>query len=130
MAIIFVLIFIIGIFFGSFSTLALYRIPLKMNITHERSFCPNCNHKLGALDLVPLLSYVFLGGKCRYCKEKISPRYFCIELLFGMIAILFFGLVLKISGGIDVFSLFYFLGVMIIFEVLFLFIGVLLKKKM
>ena len=57
------IIFIIGTFFGSFFTLAVYRLPLKKNITHERSFCPNCNHGLEAIDLVPIFSYIFLGGK-------------------------------------------------------------------
>ena len=66
--------FIIGATLGSFYTLAVYRIPLNKDITHERSFCPNCNHRLEFLDLIPILSYIFLGGKCRYCHEKIRPR--------------------------------------------------------
>jgi len=82
-AIVYVLIFILGAFFGSFYTLATYRIPKKQDITHTRSYCPNCNHKLGFFDLFPILSYIVLGGKCRYCKKKISPRYLIIELLSG-----------------------------------------------
>ena len=82
--IIYVLIFIIGIVFGSFYTLAVYRIPKKQDITHTRSYCPKCNHKLSFLDLIPVFSYIFLGGKCRYCKEKIRPRYFIIELISGI----------------------------------------------
>ena len=84
------LIFIIGTLFGSFATLAVYRLPLKKDIIKERSFCPNCGHKLGFFDLIPILSYVFLGGKCRYCKEKIRPRYFIIEVLSGFIAVLLY----------------------------------------
>ena len=84
-----IIIFIIGALIGSFCTLATYRIPRGKDITHERSFCPNCGHKLGFWDLIPLLSYVFLGGKCRYCKEKISPRYFLIELFSGVTILLF-----------------------------------------
>jgi len=72
-----------GIFFGSFYTLAVYRIPKKQDITHTHSYCPNCNHKLGILDLVPVFSYLFLGAKCRYCKQKIRPRYFILEILSG-----------------------------------------------
>ena len=78
-AILYFLIFAMGTVFGSFSTLAIYRIPLKKNITTERSFCPNCNHKLAFFDLIPVLSYIFLGGKCRYCGKKIKPTYYYIS---------------------------------------------------
>lgn len=87
--ILYILIFCIGALFGSFFTLAVYRIPLGKDITHERSFCPNCNHKLGFLDLIPILSYLFLGGKCRYCKQKIRPRYFLLEIMSGIVFVLF-----------------------------------------
>lgn len=80
----YLLIFFMGTLFGSFLTLASYRIPLNQDITHKRSYCPNCNHRLEFLDLIPLWSYIFLGGKCRYCKKKISSRYFIIELLAGI----------------------------------------------
>lgn len=83
-----IMMFIMGAFFGSFFTLAVYRLPLKKNITYERSFCPNCNHKLGAFDLVPVFSYIFLGGKCRYCKEKIKIRYLLLEVLSGLVFVL------------------------------------------
>lgn len=83
-ALISVMIFFIGAVFGSFFTLATYRIPLKKDITHERSFCTKCNHRLEFLDLIPILSYIFLGGKCRYCKEKISPRYIIYEVFSGL----------------------------------------------
>ena len=79
----YILIFIMGTLFGSFYTLAVYRIPKKQDITHTHSYCPKCNHKLGILDLIPVLSYIALGGKCRYCKEKIRPRYFILEILSG-----------------------------------------------
>lgn len=78
------IIFCMGTVFGSFLTLATYRIPLNQDITHKRSYCPNCNHKLSFIDMIPLASYIFLGAKCRYCKKKISPRYFLIELLTGI----------------------------------------------
>ena len=80
----YIIIFIIGILFGSFLTLATHRIPLNQDITHKRSYCPKCNHKLTFLDMIPILSYIFLGGKCRYCKAKINPRYFIIEILCGI----------------------------------------------
>lgn len=84
-----ILIFIMGAYFGSFYTLAVYRLPLRLDITHKHSFCPNCNHKLGILDLVPIFSYVILGGKCRYCKKKIKPRYCILECLSGLTFVLF-----------------------------------------
>ena len=94
--ILYILLFCIGATFGSFFTLAVYRIPIKQDITHTRSYCPKCNHKLTFLDMIPVLSYVFLGGKCRYCKEKIRPRYLLLELLSG-ITFVIFGLSIKLS---------------------------------
>lgn len=87
--VLYILIFCIGTLFGSFFTLAVYRIPIGKDITHERSFCPNCNHKLSFLDMIPILSYIFLGGKCRYCKQKIRPRYLLLEIFSGMVFVLF-----------------------------------------
>src|SRR5574344_365354 len=93
---IYIILFITGTVFGSFLTLATYRIPLNQDITHKHSYCPKCNHLLSFLDLIPLLSYIFLGGKCRYCKAKISPRYFLIELSSG-ISFVLLGLALNFN---------------------------------
>ena len=87
--ILYLLIFCIGTVFGSFFTLAVYRIPLRQDITHTRSYCPKCNHKLSFWDMIPILSYMFLGGKCRYCKDKIRPRYLLLEVLSGLVFVLF-----------------------------------------
>lgn len=92
--------YIIGVVLGSFFTLATYRIPLKQDILYTRSYCPKCNNKLKFLDLIPILSYMFLGGKCRYCKEKISPRYIIIEFFSGLFYLLF-----VVSLKIDVFNI-------------------------
>ena len=86
---IYIYIFITGIVFGSFFTLAVYRIPRGEDITHTRSYCPHCNHKLSFWDMIPLFSYIFLRGRCRYCKEKIRPRYFILELCSGLVFGLF-----------------------------------------
>ena len=107
-------IFIIGTLFGSFFTLAVYRIPLRKNITHEHSFCPNCNHKLSFLDLIPILSYIFLGGKCRYCKQKIRPRYLLLEILSGIAFVLF-----AISIKLSIFSCTLDLAVYLVFGLLY-----------
>lgn len=82
------IIFIIGTLFGSFYTLAVYRIPKRQDIVHTHSYCPNCNHKLGLLDLFPIFSYILLGGKCRYCKNKIRPRYLILEMLSGVLFVI------------------------------------------
>lgn len=87
--ILYILVLCIGTLFGSFFTLAVYRIPIGQDITHTRSYCPNCNHKLTFWDMIPILSYTFLGGKCRYCKEKIRTRYILLEIMSGLVFVLF-----------------------------------------
>ena len=80
----YIIIFIMGTLFGSFYTLAVYRIPRKIDIIRTHSFCPKCGHKLGFWELIPVWSYLFLGGKCKKCKERIRPRYFVLEILSGL----------------------------------------------
>ncbi len=87
--IMYIAIFFIGLVFGSFFTLAIHRLPLHQDITHERSYCPKCNHKLSFFDMIPILSYIFLKGKCRYCKEKIQTKYLILEIATGIIFVLF-----------------------------------------
>lgn len=71
-----------GLAIGSFLNVCIYRIPRKGSVASpSRSFCPHCKHSLSALDNIPVLSYIFLRGKCRYCKGRISPRYVTVELL-------------------------------------------------
>lgn len=94
------IIFIIGTFFGSFFTLAVYRIPKKEDILIKHSYCPNCNHKLGFFDLFPVLSYIFLGGKCRYCGNKIRARYLILEVLSGLVFML-----IAISVKVNIFNI-------------------------
>lgn len=86
---------LVGLAIGSFLNVLIYRIPLKISAVKGNSYCPNCEHKLNWLDLFPVFSYIFLLGKCRYCKEKISFRYPLVELLNGscwLIIYLVFGL--------------------------------------
>ena len=94
------IIFIIGTVFGSFYTLAVYRIPKNIDIVKKHSYCPNCNHKLGFFELIPVLSYIFLGGKCKHCKQKIRIRYLLLELLGGVSFVM-----LAIALKIDAFNL-------------------------
>lgn len=71
---------LIGLVFGSFVTLVSYRLPRDLPFGCERSRCPECKHALGFLDLIPLVSWIFQRGKCRYCKTKIHWRYPLIEI--------------------------------------------------
>lgn len=87
-------IFTIGMIFGSFFNVCIFRIPNNQSISNPPSHCYNCNTRLKTLDLVPILSWVFLKGKCRYCSQKISKRYPLIELLTGIL----FVLVYKVYG--------------------------------
>lgn len=74
--------FIFGAFVGSFLNAAIYRLPRGLSMWKPRwSFCPSCDHRLGLLDLFPILSWAFLGGKCRHCKAPIGPRYMIVELI-------------------------------------------------
>ncbi|MGB9749429.1 MAG: prepilin peptidase [Caldisericia bacterium] len=82
--------FILGIIVGSFLNVLIYRLPKKIEVTFSRSFCPECGHKLGFFDLIPLFSYIFLKGKCRYCKAKISFIYPLIEFITGLIFVISF----------------------------------------
>ncbi len=87
-----------GTVFGSFLNCMAWRIAHHESVLKGRSHCAVCGHTLGAADLVPILSYVFLGGKCRYCKEKISPRYMITELVCGcgfVVSFLRFGLTFR-----------------------------------
>ena len=118
------IIFIMGAFFGSFYTLAVYRIPLKQNIIYMHSYCPKCNHKLGVLDLFPILSYIFLGGKCRYCKNPIRIRYLLLEVLSGLVFVLF-AVSLKIDiYNLDLNSLIYFVFGILYMVSLFIIAGI------
>ncbi len=97
-----VLAFILGAVFGSFLNVVIIRTPRKESIIGNNnggSHCMSCNHKLGVLDLFPIFSYIFLGGKCRYCKAKISPRYWIVELataLLFTLALVVFGISYKL----------------------------------
>lgn len=76
-------IFIVGLLIGSFLNVCIWRLPREESIIRPGSHCPGCSTALGARDLVPVLSWIFLRGKCRFCGAKISPRYPAVELLTG-----------------------------------------------
>ncbi|HOJ09721.1 MAG TPA: prepilin peptidase [Clostridiales bacterium] len=89
------LVFIIGLVFGSFMNVCIYRIPAHESVVTGPSHCPACGKQIKWYDLVPVLSFLILRGRCRFCKTSISPRYPAVELLNGTIWMLlycFFGL--------------------------------------
>lgn len=83
-------VFIFGICIGSFLNVVVYRVPNGISIAKGRSFCPTCKQQIKSYDLIPILSFLFLGRKCRYCKQKISFRYPLVELFTGIMAVLLF----------------------------------------
>ena len=85
--ILFILIFAFGAVIGSFLNVLIYRLPRRINFVKGFSFCPKCEHRLFPKDLVPIFSWLFLRGKCRYCGEPISPRYMLVELFAGSLSL-------------------------------------------
>lgn len=99
-------VFVFGLAIGSFLNAFLYRLELQqglrqisrdrkktgVTVFHGRSFCPYCEHVLAWYDLIPILSFAFLLGRCRYCKEKISFQYPVVELVTGIMFLAVFNL--------------------------------------
>lgn len=86
----YVYMFVIGSCVASFINVVIYRVPLGINIAKGRSFCPKCHKTLKPYDMIPVLSWFILGGKCRFCKEPISKRYLIIEFVGGVLGVLCF----------------------------------------
>ena len=80
-----VMAFIIGASVGSFLNLAADRIPAGRSIITPRSFCEACERPLGSLDLVPILSYLWLRGHCRYCRATFPARLMVVEGITGVL---------------------------------------------
>ena len=88
-------VFLFGLCAGSFLNCAIYRMEQKKTMS-GRSFCPNCKHVLNWKDLFPVASWLFLAGKCRYCKTKISAQYPLVETATGILfAVIFWKLGFK-----------------------------------
>jgi leader peptidase (prepilin peptidase) / N-methyltransferase len=86
----FVFIFAFGAIVGSFLNVVIHRVPNEESIVFPNSACPKCKQPIKPYDNLPILSWLILGGKCRNCKEKISPRYPAVELLTALLFVLVF----------------------------------------
>jgi len=95
-----VILFIFGLMFGSFANVVIYRLPSGKSIVFPGSCCPACGKSILFYDNIPLLSYLLLKGRCRACSNRISSRYFLVELLSG---ILFFLVYVKFGFNINFF---------------------------
>ena len=84
---VYILLGFMGCALGSFLNVVIYRLPRKMSIIKPRSACPACKTPIPFYLNIPVISYLFLRGKCRYCGEKISPRYLFVELVAGVIVL-------------------------------------------
>ncbi len=77
--------FLLGLVIGSFLNVCILRIPADKSIVLPASSCPKCGKAIAPYDNIPVLSWIFLGGKCRNCKAKISAMYPAVELLTGLL---------------------------------------------
>ena len=78
-------IIVIGALWGSFANVCIYRLPLEKGVVSGRSFCPKCKKQINWYDNIPVLSYLFIQGKCRKCKKKISFQYPLVETISAFI---------------------------------------------
>jgi prepilin signal peptidase PulO-like enzyme (type II secretory pathway) len=115
-------VFIFGLIIGSFLNCVIYRLEIGKNFLEGRSYCPHCKHTLSWKDLIPLLSFLILKGKCRYCQQKISLQYPLVELssailflfpvyakLYNFVDLIFYWIIFSFLIIIFVFDLKHFL---------------------
>lgn len=98
--------FLLGICIASFINVVIWRVPQGLSVAKGRSYCPTCNHQLAWYDLFPVLSYILLKGKCRYCSAKIPYRDTLVEIVGGIIAIICFHHFMFTWDTLIVFSIF------------------------
>ena len=80
-----ILLFILGMCVGSFLNVCIHRIPMGKSIVFPSSECTNCGEKIRSTDLIPVVSYIMLRGKCRECNNPISIQYPVVELITGLL---------------------------------------------
>jgi len=83
---------ILGGIWGSFANVCIHRLPKEQSVVKGRSYCPSCKKEIKWFDNIPIISFIFLRGKCKNCKEKIKPTYFIVEILsiFNFFVIYYF----------------------------------------
>ena len=110
-----VFLLILGAAIGSFLGVVSYRLPKKESINFPPSHCSHCRHRLMWYDLIPIFSYLSLGGRCRYCKERISLTTLFIEVWSALLFVFIYSLFPNLS----VFELIYYLFIGSIFTIIF-----------
>ena len=98
-----ILLFAIGSIFASFANLVVIRTIRDESIVYPPSHCDSCGHRLSAIDLIPIMSYIFLKGRCRYCNSKIPLETFMVELISGVLLVITFH-ISNILGSILIFA--------------------------
>ena len=106
-----VLVILLGVIIGSFLNVCIYRIAREESIYFPQSHCTSCGYNLKPKDLIPVFSYVSLGGRCRSCKEKISIRYPLVEILNSCLYLLIY---LKYGFTLECFKFFLFASLLIV----------------
>lgn len=101
--------FMMGATVFSFLNVVIYRLPEHKTLVKGRSMCRKCGHDLNVWDIIPVFSWIFIGGKCRYCKEKVTPRYLFVEMLGGISAV---ALVYYYGANLAALTVFAFFAVM------------------
>ena len=83
---------VLGGIWGSFANVCIHRLPKEQSVVRGRSYCPSCEKEIKWFDNIPIISFIFLGAKCRNCKEKIKLTYFIVEILsvFSLFVIYYF----------------------------------------
>ncbi len=121
-----IIVFFFGLCIGSFLDAVIDRMAEGKSVLQGRSYCPFCKHQLAWPDLIPLLSFVLLGRKCRYCKKSISWQYPAVEILTGAIFLLIFNFQFLIfnefsSSNFQIFFLLYLLFIASALVILFVY---------
>jgi leader peptidase (prepilin peptidase)/N-methyltransferase len=101
-----IFVFIFGSLVGSFLNVCIYRLPLGESVVKPRSYCPQCKKPIFWYDNIPFISYLILRGKCRYCKQRISFRYFLVEFITAGVFLIFY-----LREGFSFYFMFYVLFV-------------------
>lgn len=109
MVICFTIIFVLGLVVGSFLNLCIDRIPKEESVIYPPSHCTNCKNEIKWYDLIPIFSYIFLKGRCRYCGDKLSIRHPMIEFIIGAAYLMIF---IKYGLSIDFIKFIIFISIL------------------